>query len=140
WEITAYYDRYWFPWLRFGLNAPSGGDEYLVRLLYKPSKLATLYAQFRTENKENEEPESLQNIPGLTLAARRNYLVSADFSPTSRLGLRSRVQFSSYNLQNGERTTGYFVAQDVNLEFKRFRISTRYAIFDTDDSENRQYV
>lgn len=140
WEITAYYDRFRFPWLRYGLNAPSGGDEYLVRLLYKPTKLATLYAQFRTENKETEEPESLQNIPGLTLATRRNYLVSADFAPAGRLSLRSRVQFSSYNLQHGERTTGYFVAQDVNLEFKRFRLSTRYAIFDTDDSENRQYV
>ena len=140
WEITAYYDRFRFPWLRFDVNAPSGGDEYLVRLLYKPTKLATLYGQFRTSNKEVEDPENMQRIPGLTLATRRNYLLSADFAPTARLSLRSRVQFSSYNLQNGERTTGYFVAQDVNLEFKRFRINTRYAIFDTDDSENRQYV
>ena len=120
--------------------APSGGDEYLVRLLYKPTKLATLYAQFRTGNKEIEEPEAVQQIPGLVVSTRRNYLISADFFPAGRLSLRSRVQFSSYNLENGQRTTGYFVSQDVNLEFKRFRISTRYAIFDTDDSENRQYV
>ncbi|MFC5271496.1 ComEA family DNA-binding protein [Adhaeribacter terreus] len=140
WELTAYYDRYRFPWLRYGVNAPSGGDEYLLRLLYKPSKLATIYGQFRTENKELEEPESLQQIPGLTLATRRNYLLSADFAPTGRLSLRSRLQFSSYNLEHGERTTGYLLAQDVNLEFKRFRIGSRYAVFDTDDSENRQYV
>src|SRR5688572_3367852 len=140
WEITAYYDRFRFPWLKFGINAPSGGDEYLVRVLYKPTKLATLYAQFRTGNKEVEEPETRKLIPGLVESTRRNYLISADFAPTGRLSLRSRVQFSSYNLQNGERTTGYFVGQDVNLEFKRLRISTRYAIFDTDDSENRQYV
>jgi hypothetical protein len=140
WEMTAYYDRYRFPWLRFGVNAPSGGDEYLLRLLYKPTKLATIYAQFRTENKEVEEDGSLQHIPGLTLATRRNYLLSADFAPVGRLSLRSRLQFSSYDLAYGQRTTGYFLAQDVNLEFRRFRISTRYAIFDTDDSENRQYV
>src|SRR5690606_19132545 len=94
WEFTAYYDRFRFPWLRFGLNAPSGGDEYLLRLLYKPTKMATVYAQFRTQNKEIKDPESLQQIPGLVVGSRRNYLVSADFTPAHRLSLRSRVQFS----------------------------------------------
>jgi hypothetical protein len=30
--------------------------------------------------------------------------------------------------------------QDLNLRFKKFKISTRAAIFDTDDFVNRQYV
>ncbi len=79
WEVTAYYDRFRFPWLRFGVNSPSGGDEYLMRVLYKPTKVATIYGQFRTENKEREEQESLQNISGLIVATRRNYLVLRRF-------------------------------------------------------------
>jgi len=30
--------------------------------------------------------------------------------------------------------------QDINFDFGRFRLSTRYSIFDTDNFENRQYV
>jgi hypothetical protein len=140
WELTAYYDRFRFPWLKFDVNSPSGGDEYLLRLIYKPSKIASIYGQFRTQNKDEEDKTNLQKIAGLTIATRRNYLISADFSPTERLNLRSRAQFSSFNLENGPRTTGYFIAQDVTMDFKKFRISTRYAVFDTDDSENRQYT
>lgn len=139
WEITGYYDRFRFPWLKFGIKAPSGGDEYLVRLIYKPSKTAMIYGQFRTENKEREEETITRNIPGLALSTRRNYLLTADFSPVERLNLRSRVQFSSYE-QEGVKTEGYAIAQDISYDFGRARLSARYSIFDTDDSDNRQYM
>jgi hypothetical protein len=139
WEITAYYDRFRFPWLKSGIDAPSGGDEYLVRLIYKPSKTAMIYGQFRTENKEKGADNNTLNLQGITMATRRNYLITADFSPVERLNLRSRVQFSSYN-QEGVQTEGYAIAQDISYDFGKARFSARYSIFDTDDSDNRQYM
>ena len=32
------------------------------------------------------------------------------------------------------------MVQDVNLDFGKVRFSTRFALFDTDDYDNRQYV
>ena len=55
------------------------------------------------------------------------------------ISLRSRVQWSSYQQSNAA-THGFVVAQDLNLDFRKIRISTRYALFDTDDYDNRQYV
>ncbi len=139
WEITAYYDRYRFPWLRYQVDAPSRGDEYLLRLYFKPSRQSSLYAQFRTERKGKNLPgnASVADLVGQT--DRKTYLLYFDTAPAKLLNLKTRVQFSSYSHESPQ-TTGYLIAQDINLNFKWFQLSARYALFDTDNYENRQYV
>jgi len=139
WELTAYYDRFTFPWLRYRVDAPSGGDEYLVRLYYKPNKQTSLYAQFRTESKGLNAANNTTAMNYVAQALRRNYLLYYEFAPTKVLNLKSRVQFSSY-AQESPQTTGYLIAQDVNITFRKVRLSTRYAIFDTDNYDTRQYA
>ncbi|MBJ6119375.1 hypothetical protein JAO76_14290 [Pontibacter sp. BT310] len=139
WEITAYYDRFTFPWLRYRVDAPSYGDEYLVRLYFKPNRQSALYAQFRTENKGLNAPNNTTTIDYVAQALRRNYLLYYEFTPTPALSLKSRVQFSSYE-HEAPKQTGYLIAQDINYSFKNIRLSTRYALFDTDSYDTRQYV
>ena len=139
WELTAYYDRFRFPWLRYRVDAPSHGDEYLLRLYFKPNRQTSLYAQFRAESKGRNVVDNSSNMDYVGQANRKNYLLYYEFSPTQIVNLRSRVQFSSFELESPQ-TTGYLIAQDVNFNFNRVRLSTRYAIFDTDDYETRQYA
>lgn len=139
WEITAYYDRFRFPWFRYRVDAPSAGDEYLVRLYFKPGKQTSLYAQFRSENKGLNAAGNTSAIDYVAQVNRKSYLVYYEFTPTPVINLKSRVQFSSYE-QESPQKTGYLIAQDVNLTFSKFRLSTRYAIFDTDGYDTRQYA
>lgn len=139
WELTAYYDRFRFPWLRYRVDAPSHGDEYLMRLLFKPNKQTTLYAQFRAESKGRNVAENITNIDYVGQAERSSSLLYYEFSPTQALNLRSRVQFSSFELET-PRTTGYFISQDLNVNLSKVRLSTRYAIFDTDNYDTRIYA
>lgn len=138
WELTAYYDRFRFPWLRYRVDAPSEGYEYLLRLYFKPNKQTSLYAQFRTESKGLNAADNTP-IDYVAQALRRNYLLYYEFAPTKIVSLKSRVQFSSY-AQESPKTTGYLIAQDVNFTFRKVRLSTRYSIFDTDSYDTRQYV
>lgn len=145
WEMSAYYDRFRFPWMRYRVNAiNSGGDEWLVRVLYRPDKVTTLYAQLRTERKDRDLPSAAQ-VEGLAtlvgVGTRRNAVVFAGFKPTAAFELRTRVQGSSYQMEGQPRTTGYLVAQDFNFTLaKRVALDTRFALFDTDDFDNRQYA
>lgn len=139
WELTAYYDRFRFPWLRYLVDAPSSGNEYLARLYFRPSKLTSLYAQFRTESKGRNVANNTTNIDYVAQAVRKSYLIYYEFSPTSTINLKSRVQFSSFD-QESPQSTGYLIAQDINFNFNKVRLSTRYAIFDTDNYDTRQYV
>lgn len=139
WEITAYYDIFTFPWLRYRVDAPSHGNESLLRVQYRPAKNALLYAQFRSETKGRNAPVVNQQLDFVSPATRRNYLLYLDYAPTAKLNLRSRVQWSTFML-DGSLTRGYFMAQDVNLDLKQWQLSTRYGLFDTDNYDNRQYT
>ncbi|MBK6264647.1 helix-hairpin-helix domain-containing protein [Marivirga sp. S37H4] len=138
--ISSYYDRFTFPWLRFRADGPSKGNEYLGRITYNFNRNISLYGQARVESKERNlnRPEN-PNIYGLATAQKRNYIVNLDIRPKSLISIKSRIQFSEFLFDN-EYTTGMALIQDINFDFGKLRLSTRYAIFDTEDFENRQYV
>lgn len=138
--IAGYYDRFTFPWLRFRADSPSKGNEYLGRITYRFSREIKVYAQARVENKErNVALIDNPNLYGLANAEKRNYVINLDVHPKGIISLKTRAQFSEFLLE-GDYSKGMALIQDVNFDFGRFRLSTRYSIFDTDDFENRQYV
>ncbi|MDQ3290172.1 MAG: hypothetical protein M3Q05_02665, partial [Bacteroidota bacterium] len=138
WEITAYYDAFVFPWLKYRVDAPSNGHESLVRLQYRPTKMALLYVQFRSETKGRNAPTVTQPIDFVSQATRQSYLLYLDYTPSAKVNLRSRIQRSTFELA-GTTTQGYFMAQDISFNLRNWQLSTRYGLFDTDDYDNRQY-
>ena len=143
WELSAYYDRFRFPWTRYRVDAiNSGGDEWLVRVMYRPDKITTLYGQLRTERKDRNLSSIDQGaLRQVGVGTRRNALLFASFRPSAALELRTRVQGSTYQLGPRPRTIGYVIAQDLNFTLaRRLAVDTRFALFDTDDFDNRQYV
>ena len=55
------------------------------------------------------------------------------------MSIRSRLQWSSFSFEEAE-TYGFAVVQDFNFEFGKFKIGTRFALFEADDFENRQFA
>ena len=137
-SFTAYYDRFRFPWLRFRAEAPSQGYEYLMRLRYHPTRNFSLYAQFREESKDQNSATE-QNLQLLSTAVKRNYLINLDYQPNEIISLKSRVQWSDLRFES-KKTNGFAIIQDFNFSFGKFRLGTRFALFDTDDFENRQFA
>lgn len=137
-SFTAYFDQFYFPWLKYRVNAPSHGTEVLGRLNYNPSKKISFYGQYRRESKDinsSIETAILRVVPGV----KQNYLFNMDFTVSNNLSLKSRIQFSNYHKENVY-TTGFVLVQDVNFSIWKFSASTRVALFDTEDYNNRQYV
>ncbi|RYU76779.1 hypothetical protein EWM57_18055 [Hymenobacter persicinus] len=143
WEISAYYDQFWFPWLKYQVSAPSLGHDWLVRLSFTPSKTSLLYAQLRTRVKEYDATDAAAGrlIPVPVPTVRHSLLLFYDTSPTLALSLRTRLQGTRYREDGGPLRTGYVLAQDASVTVGRYlRLSGRYALFDTDDYDTRQYV
>jgi hypothetical protein len=139
WTLSAYYDRFVFPWLKYQTYAPSKGFGYLARLSYQPSKHITMYMQMRSERKEKNQSDNTTNIDFLMPYTRSNYMINLDYKTTEKMVLRTRVQASSYRQSNAT-TYGYYIMEEISFDFHVFKISSRYAIFDTDDYDNRQYA
>lgn len=137
--FSAYYDKFRFPWLRFRTEAPSDGYEYLARFNYRPARSILLYFQLRQEEKQLTVGPDNSNLNRLETGRKNNYLLNLDYSVNSWFTMKSRIQYSNYDLA-GQYTEGIALIQDFNFEFWKMKLSSRFAIFDTDDYENRQYV
>ncbi|GAA4015618.1 helix-hairpin-helix domain-containing protein [Hymenobacter fastidiosus] len=143
WEVSAYYDQFWFPWVKYQVSAPSQGYDWLVRLTFTPAKTSLLYAQFRSRVKEYDarSPAAPRPVRMPVATVRHSLLLFYDTSPTLSLSLRTRVQGTRYRADGGPLRTGYVLAQDASVTVSRYlRLSGRYALFDTDDYDTRQYV
>ncbi|MCU0391909.1 MAG: hypothetical protein MUE81_12385, partial [Thermoflexibacter sp.] len=138
--FSAYYDYFKFPWLKFLVDAPSNGYEFLSRISYQPTKTILLYAQFRQETKGRNLEGNLARLDFVSPSTKRNYQLNVDVKATDFLTLRSRVQWSTYQQEGGLLTSGYAIIQDLTYDKAKWKFSTRFAIFDTDDFENRQYA
>ena len=137
--FSGYFDKFTFPWLRFRVDAPSNGFEYLGRFTYKPTRSIQMYAQFRQENKELSVDSEDGTLSELTETIRKNYIINLDYAIGRSFSFKSRIQGSSY-AQSDEITHGLAIIQDVNVAFWKMKLSTRFALFDTDDFNNRQYL
>jgi hypothetical protein len=141
---TAYVDVFSFPWLRFRAYQPSAGNESLLRLNYKYSKGIDLFVQFRDERKTRNIPAEASNDSKIDATykvspvTRQNVAAGAGFV-LGKLSLKTRVQYSSF-LQHPKRSHGFAMAFDAAYDWDRFSLAARFAIFDTDDFDNRQYM
>jgi hypothetical protein len=136
--LGGYVDLFQFPWLRFNGYAPSAGHEWLVRYTYQPDKSIFFFLQAREESKIKNSFESAtlyRNENG----TKRNYWINLDYKVSPHFSFKSRAQFSTYDFE-AKHTSGFTLVQDLNFKWKRISLSSRYALFDTDDFDNRQYV
>lgn len=138
-NVNGYTDLFWFPWLRYRNYSPSDGHEWLLRFTYQPSKNVTIYFQGREELKDRNLSIEKSNLYVTENGTKRNYWINCDYGIAQKLKLKTRAQFSTFEIGE-KKTKGMALIQDISFDFGKFNISGRYALFDTQDYDNRQYV
>lgn len=138
-NLSAYYDSFRFPWLRFRINTPSSGHDYLLRLNYSPKPNTRFYVQMRQKTRSENIREAETNIQKVMSGDRSQYIFNLQYYVTTNTRLQSRVQFSDFEINN-QRTSGYAMMQDLDFKISNLSLSTRFAVFDTEGQQNRQYA
>lgn len=135
--FTAYYDKFSFPWLRYNVDAPSDGHEYLAMATYSFSKGTRAYAQFRQQVKAVSSDID-ENVSIAVPGQRETLAINLDHDTGQLLSFKSRVQLSRY-IEQGPASHGIALVQDINATLGRWKLSSRFAVFDA-DYQNRLYV
>ncbi|HMQ46049.1 MAG TPA: helix-hairpin-helix domain-containing protein [Saprospiraceae bacterium] len=142
WIISAYYDIWRHPWLRFGVDAPSMGQEYRVRLTYFIKRKMETYLevrnQVREENVDRFEEKTNFLLPTQAFQAR----LHLSYQVSKALELRSRIDYGFADNPINNRQDGIAFYQDILYKplGTPFSFSTRFAIFDTDGFQVRFYA
>jgi Helix-hairpin-helix motif len=142
WKVDAYADFYKFPWLKYRVNAPVNGSDYLVQLTYKPNKIFEVYTRFKSESKSiNYNPKDVTLSPVLPQPKQDwrtqfSYKINPDFT------FRSRVEAIWYDKKGQANETGFLLYADVLYKpiMKPLSASVRLQYFETDGYNSRLYA
>lgn len=139
-QINLYSDVWRHPWLRFGVDAPSLGHEYLARVLWTKSRNFSVYALWQSETKQRNDDFSKPF--GLVNAQRNRLRLHAIYKISKPIELRSRVEWTTYKIGNQPSSLGFIAYQEAIVKPLGSPVSAslRYCVFDTEDYDSRVYA
>lgn len=141
-SLAAYADHFSFPWLKYRVDAPSGGREYLAQLNWTPSGRTELQFRFRFKQKQINPAGSTAYTDFPAEETRKTYRINLSYKATASITLKTRVETLFWQMPGFDNKTGYLVFQDLiyNQPQKPWLVNTRFALFDTDTYDQRLYA
>ncbi|WP_370862293.1 helix-hairpin-helix domain-containing protein [Parabacteroides faecis] len=138
-KLFMYADVFRFPWLKYGVDAPSSGQEYMVQLDADPGKNFAWYLRYKYRKKEKNrtlENESTLNIlPYLQQRFRLQFL----YGIRSVWILKTSADCVYYDEWKGKRSLGWMISQGAGWKPSNlpFQSDIYMAYFHTDDYYSR---
>lgn len=141
WKFSAYVDQWKHPWLRFAVDSPSVGKEYLFKLLYQKKRKLNMYLQYRKEIKDRNGLRDDEKTNFLDTQVKDNIRFHVSNKVSKTLELRNRIDFTLFDFR-GSVSRGLLIYQDIIYKPKDFPVSitSRIAYFDTDDFNSRAFA
>ncbi len=142
WYVNSYFDLFNFSWLKYQVDAPSRGYEFLLQPTYKPNKVFELYARFRQQTKPKNSRNTDGTITEIEDVVQRNYRINMSYKVLESVTLKSRVEYVTINRPSNSMEQGWIITQDILFKPKKLPIdiTLRYALFDTDSYDSRIYT
>ncbi|MEI6554755.1 MAG: helix-hairpin-helix domain-containing protein [Paludibacter sp.] len=140
WKLAAYADSYRFPWPKYGIDAPSVGNDYLFQADFAAKRNLNMYWRFKYEEKQTNLSTTGAVMPVIV--------------PLQKTSLRYQLTYSygNFNFKNvlegnlsrqagTDWTYGVIASQDLSYTFQRIplKMDVRFQFFDAQDYENRFY-
>lgn len=140
--LSAYYDRFEFPWLKYQIDAPSTGYDYMAQLNFTPSKKFDAYFRIRSRSKFKTYTSDITDIDVIVPYEQTNYRINTSISILPSVKLKNRIELVDYKVSEDKTEKGFMVYQDVSFNKigKPFSFTLRYALYQTDTYNARIYV
>jgi hypothetical protein len=142
WRIDAYADLFRFPWLKYLVDAPSYGKEYLVQLTYFPNRQLEIYSRFRNEIKQKNQSDNTTVTNLLLAIPRQNWRTQISYKLNRTFALRNRVELLWYDKKQPESETGFLTFMDFIYKpmLRPFSGVLRLQYFETGGYNSRIYA
>lgn len=141
-RIDAYADIYKFPWLRFRVNAPSNGSDYLVQFTYKPNRSLEIYSRYHSESKASNTNPGYLAISAIQAQPKKNWRTQVSYRVNRAITLRSRAEINWFDKQGPMNEEGFLIFLDLVYKptLKPFSGNLRLQYFETDGYNSRLYA
>jgi hypothetical protein len=141
WRLNGYADFFKFPWLKYRVDAPSTGQDYLLQLTFQPRKTLEAYVRFRQEQKALNDvaPDSVLHFA--TLKIRQNLRVHLTCQALPFVAIKARSEVVLYNRKSNDAETGFLIyVEGAYGGLKKLKGAMRLQYFNTGGYNSRIYA
>ncbi len=140
WQFNAYLDLFQFPWLRFRVNAPSKGHDYMAQVSYQPNKQVGLYVRYKNKDKPLNGP-SEQVIRFPVAQQLQNVRIHFTNQINARLLYKTRVEVVWYTENRSKSEQGFLGYLEVEEKaHETLKVGFRAQYFETSGFATRVYA
>ena len=142
WQVDLYADHYQFPWLRYRVNAPSAGRDYLVAATYKYKKKLEISSRYRFENQAINYNPGTSSLSAVIPQFRQNWRAEFHYKVNSGLIIRARTEMVWFDRQGPSAEQGFLLYTEL-LHKPRLRPwsgNLGLVYFETDGYNSRVYA
>ena len=142
WRIEAYADFFKFPWLRYRVDAPSTGTDYLVQLNYKPNKQLEIYTRYRAKSKAINANFDLLTLSTIVQQPKINWRIHINYKVNCAVTLRTRTEMTWFDKKGISAEQGFLLYFDCLFKpmLKPYSVSLRLQYFETEGYNSRLYA
>jgi hypothetical protein len=140
--INAFFDQWVNPWLRYQVDAPAGGTDWLAQFNWRPKRGTELYFRIRQRSRPINTADAVERIRNVVEVDQNNYRLNASYKVSNSVILRTRVETTDYQRGTAGKKNGFLIYQDFihrplssPVEF-----TLRFALFETDGYDARVYA
>lgn len=141
--VSAFYDCFLFPWLKYRVNAPTTGNDCFVKYNFVPNKRTEIYFHIRSLQKSGDPPAGgTEEINFPVWGRQTNFRINCSSLILPALQIRSRIELIQATDSIGKSEKGFLMAQDLIIQKPgtRYSVTLRYALFDTPSGNTRIYA
>ena len=142
WRFDMYGDVYKFPWLKYLVDAPSHGKDYLAQFTYTPNKQVEVYTRFRNETKQSNQSDNISVTNFLATIPKQSWRTQVMYKISPALALRNRIELLWYDNKGVNKEKGFLTFFDFIYKPMMRPVSgvLRLQYFETDGYNSRIYA
>jgi hypothetical protein len=138
-KVAGYIDLFRFPWLRYRVDAPSVGNDYLLNVNYQINTQWQLSGQYK-QSLRQQNSDAIRDISALSNLSRNALRMSLIYPISDFISGRISGYYNQYHFEMDDES-GYFVYNDLFFSIKQdIRISMRTGYFETGSYNSRVYA
>ena len=141
-QVSAYLDVYRSPWLRYLVDAPSKGIDFLSELQYNPNKIFQSYIRYKHEEKEKNQSGNITKLDVIVPQTRDLIRLHLQYKVGTHFSFKSRLEHCIFNAEGIGQKSGTLIYQDFQYKpmFNPLDITCRLAMFDIEDFNARVFA
>ncbi|WP_075559653.1 helix-hairpin-helix domain-containing protein [Parabacteroides timonensis] len=138
-KLSLYADLFRFPWLKYGIDSPSSGQEYMAQLDYNSGKNFSTYFRYKYRKKEKNQTVENESTRSVLPYSQQRFRLQLLYGLQPAWVLKTSADAVYYDEQQGKQSLGWMISQSIGWKSSSFPLQSDFYIgyFHTDDYYSR---